>query len=133
MEADIIIMEFLAYLGERFIPRLRKNRPRMLVEEFSNWTERELDFQQEGKNAVHFYFHFKDYEGVKFPAVYPELTTEKILVMEFIKGRNLLDAQEEAIDRQAVVRRITESMLKQIFQDGFFHGDPHPGNILLLN
>jgi ubiquinone biosynthesis protein len=132
MEADTIIMAFLANLVERFVPRLRKNRPRMLVEEFSKWTERELDFHQEAKNAAHFHFHFKDDIGVKFPEVYLELTTEKILVMEFIKGTNLLEAQEEAMDKQAVVRRIAETMLKQIFKDGFFHGDPHPGNIFLL-
>ena len=132
MAADIIIMGYLAYLLDRLIPSIRKNRPRMLVREFSKWTARELDFKQEAKNAAHFYFHFQDFEGVKYPAVYLDLTTKKVLVMEYISGKNLLEVPKEEIDTELVTRRITESMLKQIFQDGFFHGDPHPGNIFIL-
>jgi ubiquinone biosynthesis protein len=132
MEEDILIMLFFAIILEKFFPSLRKNQPVMLVHEFSRWTDRELDFCQEGKNALHFSYYFKDYPGVKIPKIFMEHTTEKILVMEFVHGINTLEAPPESIDKKAVAHLIAESMLKQIFVDGFFHGDPHAGNIFLL-
>jgi ubiquinone biosynthesis protein len=132
MEEDILIMLFFAIILEKFVPSLRKNRPVMLIHEFSRWTDRELDFCQEGKNALHFSYYFKDYPGVKIPRVFLEHTTERILVMEFIHGTNTLETPAEAIDKKATAHLIAESMLKQIFVDGFFHGDPHAGNIFLI-
>jgi ubiquinone biosynthesis protein len=132
METDILIMLFLSALLERFFASLRKNRPRMLVKEFSRWTDRELDFGKEGRNAIQFSYFFRDYAGVKFPAVHLRYTTEKVLVMEFIEGVNILEVPAEEADRRAMARLIADSMLKQIFVDGFFHGDPHPGNLYLL-
>jgi ubiquinone biosynthesis protein len=132
MEEDILIMLFFATLLEKFVPSLRRNQPVMLIHEFSRWTDRELDFCQEGKNALHFSYYFKGYPGVTIPRVFLEHTTERILVMEFIHGVNTLEAPPESIDRKATAHRIAESMLKQIFVDGFFHGDPHAGNIFLL-
>jgi ubiquinone biosynthesis protein len=132
MEEDILIMLFFAVLLEKFVPSLRKNRPVMLVHEFSRWTDRELDFYQEGKNALHFSYYFKDYPRVKIPKILLDHTTEKILVMEFIHGTNALKTPPESIDKKAVARLIANSMLKQIFVDGFFHGDPHAGNIFHL-
>jgi len=133
MTSDLFIMLRFAYLIERFIPSLRKNRPVMLVQEFSRWTDRELYFRQEGKNALLFLQNFKDYPGVKIPKVYREYTTGKVLVMEHLQGVNVLHASEHGIDRTAAARLIADSMLKQIFIDGFFHGDPHAGNIMLVD
>jgi ubiquinone biosynthesis protein len=132
METDILIMLFFASLMEVFLPSIRKNRLKMLVKEFSRWTDRELDFDKEGKNALVFFYYFKDYPRVRIPRVFLEHTTEKVLVMEFIKGANILNAPEELIDKKAVAHLIADSMLKQIFVDGFFHGDPHLGNLFLL-
>jgi ubiquinone biosynthesis protein len=132
MEEDILIMLFFAIILEKFVPSLRKNRPVMLIHEFSRWTDRELDFCQEGKNALHFAYYFKDYPGVKIPMVFLEHTTERILIMEFIHGTNTLETPPESIDKKATAHLIAESMLKQIFVDGFFHGDPHAGNIFLI-
>jgi ubiquinone biosynthesis protein len=131
METDILLMLFFASLMEFLLPSIRKNRPKMLVKEFSRWTDRELDFIREGKNALEFFYYSKDYPQVKFPRVFLEHTTGKILVLEFIRGRNILDVPKESIDRKAIANLIANSMLKQIFVDGFFHGDPHLGNILL--
>jgi ubiquinone biosynthesis protein len=133
MTSDLFIMLRFAYLIERFVPSLRKNRPVMLVQEFSRWTDRELYFRQEGKNALHFQHNFKDYPGVKIPKVYREYTTSKILVMEHMQGVNVLHAPDHGIDRTAAAQLIADSMLKQIFIDGFFHGDPHAGNIMLVD
>ena len=73
MVSDILIMLFFANLLERLVPSLRKNQPVVLVREFSHWTDRELYFRQEGKNALHFSYNFKDYPGVKIPKVFREL------------------------------------------------------------
>ncbi len=132
METDILIMLFFSSLMEVLCPSIRKNRSKMLVKEFSRWTDRELDFNKEAKNALVFSYYFKDYPLVRIPKVFLDHTTEKVFVMEFIKGTNILDAPEELIDKKAIARLIADSMLKQIFVDGFFHGDPHLGNLFLL-
>lgn len=133
MTSDLFIMLRFAYLIERFVPSLRKNRPVMLVQEFSRWTNRELYFRQEGKNALLFLHNFKDYPDVRIPKVYREYTTGKILVMEYVRGVNVLHAPAHGFDRIAAAHLIADSMLKQIFIDGFFHGDPHAGNIMLVD
>ena len=133
MVSDILIMLFFANILVRLVPSLRKHEPRVLIEEFSHWTDRELYFRQEGKNALHFSYNFKDYPGVRFPKIHREYTTRTVLVMEYIEGVNILHAPDEGIDKKAVAVLIVDSMLKQIFIDGFFHGDPHAGNILLID
>jgi ubiquinone biosynthesis protein len=133
MVADLFIMLRVAHLIERFVPRLRKNRPVMLVQEFTRWTDRELYFRQEGKNSLHFTYNFRDYPGVRIPKVYREYTTRTILVMEYIRGVNVFQAAERKADCTAVARLIADSMLKQVFIDGFFHGDPHGGNIMVVD
>lgn len=133
MVADLFIMLRFAHLIERFVPRLRKNRPVMLVQEFTRWTDRELYFRQEGKNSLHFAYNFKDYPGVRIPKVYRAYTTRTILVMEHMPGVNIFHAAELNVDRRSVARLIADSMLKQVFIDGFFHGDPHGGNIMVLD
>jgi ubiquinone biosynthesis protein len=132
MEEDIVIMLFFARLLDRMAPALRKNQLVMLVHEFSRWTDRELDFVQEAKHALHFSYCFASDPSVKIPAVFLEYTTERLLVMEFIRGVNMLDAPSGSFDRQKVAHLIADSMLRQIFVSGFFHGDPHAGNIFLI-
>jgi ubiquinone biosynthesis protein len=132
MEEDILIMLFLAHMLERLAPSLRKNRLVMLVHEFSRWTARELDFRHEAQNALLSAHHLAGYPGVRIPRVFLPHCTERLLVMEFVHGRNILSADPATFDRRGVARRIADSMLKQIFVDGFFHGDPHAGNIFLL-
>jgi ubiquinone biosynthesis protein len=133
MVSDILIMLFFAKLLVRVVPSLKKHEPQVLIREFSRWTDRELYFRQEGKNALHFAYNFRDYPGVMFPKIFREHTTRKILIMEYIRGVNILQAPAEGIDRKAVASLIVDSMLKQIFVDGFFHGDPHAGNIMLVD
>ncbi|MEJ2515543.1 MAG: AarF/UbiB family protein [Gammaproteobacteria bacterium] len=132
MEEDILIMLLLAHVLETLVVGLRKNRLVMLVHEFSRWTARELDFCNEGQNLLLSAHYFEGYPRVRVPRVYLDLTTEQVLVMEFIRGVNALEAEPGSFDNRAVARLIADSMLKQIFVDGFFHGDPHAGNIILL-
>ena len=132
MASDIIIMQAVANILERFVPSLRVHEPVALVREFSRWTDRELYFRQEGKNALHFTYNFREYPCVRIPKVFREYTTRTVLVMEYIQGVNILHAADEDIDRKEIAGLIVDSMMKQIFIDGFFHGDPHAGNILLV-
>lgn len=132
MVSDILIMLFFAKLLVRIVPSLKKHEPEVLIREFSRWTDRELYFRQEGKNALHFAYNFRDYPGVVFPKIFREHTTRKIFIMEYIRGVNILQAPAEGIDRKAAANLIVDSMLRQIFVDGFFHGDPHAGNIMLV-
>jgi ubiquinone biosynthesis protein len=111
---------------------LRKNRLVMLIHEFSRWTSRELDFRNEGQSMLFAAHNFAGYPGVHIPRVYLDLTTERVLVMEFMHGVNVLDAEPGSFDRKTVARVLADAMLKQIFVDGFFHGDPHAGNVFVL-
>jgi ubiquinone biosynthesis protein len=131
MEEDILIMLLLARVAEKLIPDLRKNRLVMLLHEFSRWTARELDFKHEAQNAVLSRHYFSDYEGVRIPRVHLELSSERTLVMEFVHGANIIEAEPKSFERKATARLIADSMLKQIFADGFFHADPHGGNVFL--
>ena len=131
MEEDILIMLFCAHVVEKFMPELRKNRLVMLVHEFSRWTSRELDFRNEARNAVLSAYFFAENDRVRIPKVFLPLTTERVLVLEHLTGTNILDAPPESFDRKAIARLVADSMLKQIFVDGYFHADPHGGNIFL--
>ena len=93
----------------------------------ANWTS-----AGKQKNALVFFSHFEDYPQVRIPRVFLDRTTEKVLVMEFIKGTNIMNVSRELIDKKDIAHLIADSMLKQIFVDGFFHGDPHLGNLFLL-
>src|SRR3989338_5994908 len=89
MEADIDIMFYVARLLEKHMPNIRKFSPVGIIEEFSKWTGKELDFKREAFNAKRFAKNFANSKTVKIPAIYDNFTTDKILVMEFIDGIEL--------------------------------------------
>lgn len=133
IETDIEILYGLARLARE---RIREELfdPCPLVEEFSRFIRRELDFKVEARNAWRFRENFRRHPDVYIPKVYWELTTERMLVMEYVEGAKVNDlARIEAwgLDRREVARRGARAFFKQVMIDGFFHGDPHPGNILL--
>ncbi len=131
MERDVLIMLFFAGLLEKLSPAFRKYQPVLLVKEFSQWIDRELDFRQEGKNALQFAYYAEDDPGVKVPKAYLEHTTDKVLVLEYIRGFSTCESLPASIDKQAMARRVAETLLKEMFVDGFFHGDPHRENIVI--
>ena len=133
METDVEIMMYAAKMLEKHMPNIRRFRPAEIVGEFWSWTEKELDFRKEAMNAKRFARNFAGSKKIKIPRVYEVLTTEKILVMEFIDGveiHHLKNAKKEVI--RQIIRDGFESILTQVFVHGFFHGDPHPGNILVM-
>lgn len=131
MEDDIYFLRGLV----KKIPFLRKN-PYIdldaVFDELWNVTHRELDFTNEAQNLQKFHELNEDVKYVTCPAVYPEYTSEKVLVMEYIGGYHIEDREaliENGYDLNEIGRKYIQSFLKQAFEDGFFQADPHTGNI----
>ncbi|MBS3100738.1 AarF/ABC1/UbiB kinase family protein [Candidatus Woesearchaeota archaeon] len=135
IETDIEIMLYFAKLLENNVERIIRYRPLQLVEEFREWTEKELDFRLEARNAKRFAQNFKGSKSVKIPKVYDGLTTEHILTLEFIDGIELHDIKEikrRKIDFNRIMGIGFEAVMTQVFVHGIFHADPHPGNIMVM-
>lgn len=134
IKTDLEILERLAQLVKHRV-RLELIDPVELVDEFARQIWRELDFINEGGHIDRFQDHFKDDPTIKIPKVFWDYTTERMLVMEWIDGVKVLDAErmeQIGIDRKAVARRGAEAFLRQVLIHGYFHGDPHPGNVFIL-
>ncbi len=132
---DLDIMFGIAQLAER-IPELARYRPQRLAAEFQRMLRRELDFGRELRNLKQFARNMADNEGVVIPRPYEELSTRRVLTMQYIDGvkfSQLGSDGHQAFDLSAAARRGAEVFLEMIFQHGFYHADPHPGNLLLLS
>jgi ubiquinone biosynthesis protein len=138
MREDIEIMLHLASLAEKHIEKIRKYKPLNIVREFAEWTKNELDFLLEARNAKIFALNFKGSKDVVIPEVYDEYTTKKVLTLEFIDGielNNIVALKKELKRRKAnpelLIKKGFNAILAQVFLHGFFHADPHPGNIIV--
>src|SRR5919106_637009 len=130
---DLAIMEHLAHLLARRIPESRRYDPVGLVEEFRKTILLELDFRREGRNADRLREHLRDMPGIVIPQVFWEYSAPRVLTVEYMVGQGLREAlSRSAEDRHRIAANLYEAFLKQIFEDGFFHADPHPGNLLFL-
>ena len=134
IRVDLDILSGLAQLAEK-IPELVNYRPRSTVAEFQRALRRELDFGREERNLAQF---TRDFEGdvtIHIPRCYSELSTSRVLTMERIEGTKLSEARRLAaahLDLEEVARRGAKIYLEMIFRNGFYHADPHPGNLVLL-
>ncbi len=136
METDVEIMFYVAKLLEKHMPKIRKFNPTTIIEEFSKWTEKELDFKREAINAKRFARNFSRDKTVKIPEIYDEFTTNRILVMDFIDGtelHNIKQIKSKKINLTPLIEHGFNAVLTQVFVHGFFHADPHPGNIIITN
>jgi len=134
IELDLAILSDLARFVEKHVPDLAVLNPVGVVEEFSATLLKELDFTNEAINAERFAQQFEGNPWIKVPRIFREQSSDKILVMEFLEGASPAEpAQLEAlgIDCRDLGKHITELIYEQIFTHGFFHGDPHPGNMLV--
>ena len=132
---DINILFQLAHLIERYIPESKVYSPVGIVEEFSKSIRRELDFTIEAGNTQRFYDNFAGDPHVIIPKVYWELSTKKNLVLQRLEGIriNQIHVMKERVwDTANIALFGCQVFLRQILEYGFFHGDPHPGNILLI-
>lgn len=134
MEADLDILSGLAQLAEK-LPELQPYRPQATVAEFRRIVRREFDFAREARNLQQFARDFATSPHVRIPKFYPALSTGRVLTMEFLDGAKLSDPCVQGIpnvDLREVTRHGAEMYLEMIFHHGFYHGDPHPGNLVVL-
>jgi len=135
IETDIRILHDLAALAERHLPESRHYEPVRIVDEFARTIRREMDFVREGRNIDRFRKYFAGDETVYIPKVYWDLTAPKVLTMEYIRGIKVSDLEQleaTGMDRRIIAINGANLILKEIFEFHFFHADPHPGNIFVL-
>jgi ubiquinone biosynthesis protein len=133
IERDIDLLYWLARAIERSVPEARVYSPTRLVAEFDRAITAELDFTLEADNAERFARNFLDFEPgvVTFPKVYRQASSKRVLTLEFLPGKKVLEAVAAGADGEKIAKRAIAVMVKQIYEDGFFHADPHPGNVII--
>jgi ubiquinone biosynthesis protein len=134
MKADIGIMQNAVRVVSARSDYARSVDMVGMVEQFGTSVLAELNYHGEAYNSFRLAENLKDLPGVHVPRVFPELSTSRVLTMEFIRGvkiSNLEAIDRSGIDRQVLARNTLRAIVKQLLIDGFFHADPHPGNVLV--
>lgn len=135
VEVDLEIMLHLATLAERHVEELSFHQPVRIVEEFARSIEKEMDYTIEAASMERVSGQFLGDPSVYVPKVYRETSTRQVLTIEYIDGIKVSDIErlcEAGYDCPLITERGSEVLLKQIFTFGFFHADPHPGNLFVL-
>lgn len=135
IETDIDVLMGLALLMERHMPGSDIYDPVGLVKEFARTIRREMDFSREGHTIEKIRDNFGGDATLHFPKVYWQETGKGVLTMEYIDGikvNDLAAIERAGLDRKLIARRGADAFLKMVLEHGFFHGDPHPGNVLIL-
>ena len=135
IDLDIRIMKYVANRADKWNANLRKLNLPGIMEEFDRSIHKEIDYNNEFMNMQRIELNFEDNPDIHIPATYSKYCSSKVLTMEFIAGAKLNDVYEsdsEEFDKKLLAKNIIDSYLQQLFIDGFFHGDPHPGNIMIL-
>lgn len=131
IEDDANLLDALADLVDKHIPELANIRPKMLVGELRRTLRNELDFAGEAACAAKFHQSLKDNPAVHVPEIFWEFVTRDVLVMERVEGRGLGDAGFlSGAEKRRVAGVVADCFMRQYFETGLFHGDPHPGNLL---
>lgn len=129
---DIDLMKYIANLIEKRYSNL-SIEPNEIVNEFERYSINEFNFLKEAKNIEKFHYNFKDDPIIKIPKVFLEFSNNKILTLEYIHGQNIEKLISEPYKlRKRLANQVSNMMFKQIFIHGFFHADPHPGNIFVI-
>lgn len=136
IKGDLEILSKVANFAERF-PQLNENADWTgMLREFNQTIHEEMDYAAEGRNAERFRENFQRWDNIHVPKIYWNATTSKVLTMEFIHGTKVTDLAEQerlGVSPAKVNRLLIKTYLKQLLEDGFFHADPHPGNLLVMN
>lgn len=135
VEADLRLLARLAEIVESEAPELRRYRLREVVRQFTLSLRRELDFSAEGRSAERIAANFAGHPEIVVPRIYWPWTGERLNVQDYvdgIPGRNLAAVEAAGFDRKLLARRGAQAVLKMMLEDGFFHSDPHPGNVFYL-
>ena len=136
IESDLALMYQAARLVKERVRAMDFVDPQGLVDEFARSIRQELDYRLEARNADIFRHNFAGDEGVRIPRVFWSYTTSKVLALEFLDGTQFADLEPEQLppdERRDLAHRMSDAWMTMIFRHGFFHGDPHPANILQLD
>lgn len=135
IEIDLEIIHHLASIMENNIEEAAIFNPVKIVEEFARTIEKEIDYSIEASNMERMAQQFANDKTIHIPEVYTSESSQRVITMEYIQGikANDIDAIDAAgLDRKIITRRGADFIMKQVFEYGFFHADPHPGNIFIL-
>jgi ubiquinone biosynthesis protein len=135
VEADLALLYQAARITKERVKALDFIDPRQLVDEFSRSIRQELDYRLEARNAEAFHHRFTGHPHVRIPRVYWSYTRPRVLTLELLEGIQLADLPQDAWtmeERRRLAYLMTETWMTMIFRHGFFHGDPHPANIFVL-
>ncbi|HVP25202.1 MAG TPA: AarF/UbiB family protein [Methanomicrobiales archaeon] len=134
IEKDLVILQGLARRVEEVFPDLRVYNPTGMVHDFAVQIRKELDFVRDGKNAERLARNMRDLDGIRCPEIFWQYSGARLLVMEYAEGVRIDDVEgirAFGIRPRDIGSRGFYAYMKQIFEDGFFHGDPHPGNLIV--
>jgi len=135
VDTDLEILLDLARIAENRLQWAAQYQAAELVEELAASLAAELDYTLEGRSAERIAAQFKDNPRVRVPAIYWDLSSKRVLTMEFMRGIQLHDREKlrrEGYELKAIAESVAGVILEQIFVSGLFHADPHPGNILVM-
>ena len=134
VETDLSIMKFIANESDRFNTSLKHLNLPAVLHEFDKSIHKEMDFDNELMNIKHLNDNFIYNDKIIVPTTYPDYSTEKVLTMEYVDGIKLsevISGNDPKYNKILIADRIVRSYFQQLFLDGFFHADPHPGNIFV--
>jgi ubiquinone biosynthesis protein len=135
IEADLALLYQASRLAKERVRALDFIDARELVDEFARSIRHELDYRQEGRNAQAFHHNFAGHPHVRIPRVYWSYSRQRVLTLEMLDGTQLADLELDGHtleERNRLATLLTETWMTMIFRHGFFHGDPHPANILVM-
>lgn len=135
IEADLRLLSHLGRLLESEVEQVRRFQPGKIIGQFSKSLRAELDLAKEGRNTERFKRNFLDDENIQFAEIHWECSSEGVLVMDHISGisgNSLAQAEAAGLNLKLLAERGANAILKMVLIDGFFHADPHPGNVFYL-
>jgi len=134
---DVAILYRLVKLTNRFFPKANENADwEGMLREFHATIFEEMDYVKEGRNADRFRYNFRTWRAIRVPKIFWSHTNTRVLTLEFIRGTKVVDLEglkAHRISPVKVNRLLIRTYLKQLLEDGFFHADPHPGNLLVMD
>jgi len=134
---DVAILYRLVKLTNRFFPKANENADwEGMLHEFHATIFDELDYVKEGRNADRFRYNFRTWRAIRVPKIFWTHTSTRVLTLEFVRGTKVVDLEglrSRRISAVKVNRLLVRTYLKQLLEDGFFHADPHPGNLLVMD
>jgi len=134
---DVAILYRLVKLTNRFFPKANENADwEGMLHEFHTTIFEEMDYVKEARNADRFRYNFRTWRAIRVPKIFWSHTNTRVLTLEFIRGTKVVDLEglkAHRISSVKVNRLLIRTYLKQLLEDGFFHADPHPGNLLVMD